>query len=75
MLLKHVDPIFYKTKNVAAIKLKSSGYVENSTGLWRKTDASIGGTNESGFNAVPAAMYDFGTNEFFKIIIRHYSTP
>lgn len=63
-LIKYVDPVFFGTKNVAAIKLKSSGYVENSTGLWRKTDASVGGTNESGFNAVPAASFSFGANDF-----------
>lgn len=64
ILLKHVDPIFYKTKNIAAVKLKSSGYVENSTGLWRKSEASIGGTNEAGFNAVPAASFNFGISDF-----------
>lgn len=63
-LVKRVDPIFYSTKNIAAIKLKSSGFVENSTGLWRKTEASIGGTNEAGFNAIPSASYDFGANDF-----------
>ncbi len=63
-LIKRVDPIFYMTKNVAAIKLKSVGYAENSTGLWRKTDSSVGGTNESGFNALPAASYSFGINDY-----------
>lgn len=64
LLLEHVDPIFYKTNNVAAIKLKSSGYVENSTGLWLKTEEGIGGTNESGFNAVPSSLFNFTTNDF-----------
>ncbi len=65
ILIKEVDPIFFETKNMAAIKLKSNGFVENSTGFWRKSDSSIGGTNESGFNALPSATYNFTESDLY----------
>lgn len=47
---------FLGGENIAGGKLKSTGTIEGSTGLWRSPNT--GATNESGFSAEPGGMCD-----------------
>ncbi len=51
-------------KNKSGVKMRSTGLIDNSTGPWESSIYSTEGTNESGFEAVPAGVYNFGKKDF-----------
>jgi uncharacterized protein (TIGR02145 family) len=63
-LFLKLDENYTATNNQLGVILKEKGYIESSSGPWRKTTSNTEGSNESGLALVPASSFSFSRNDF-----------